>query len=137
MPRSNTSLRTFLKDLGIEGNGAKDDVIYQGGPLELGRPFVVHTSDYTIEGTNVGLAGLAVTVKRDVFHAIAAGKGPRRFLVALGRAGWGAGQLERELSAGVWVVVMADEGLVFEPDNDKKWDRAFDRGAHPALYARR
>jgi putative transcriptional regulator len=89
--------------------------------------FVLHSSDYTGEGTIVVDGGVALSASLDVLKAIAAGKGPARRLFALGYAGWGAGQLEAELAARAWYVVPADEKLIFDDSPDDKWQRAMAR----------
>jgi putative transcriptional regulator len=69
----------------------------------------------------------ALTVSPGILEDIAAGKGPKQSLFALGYAGWGPGQLENELAAGAWVVVEPDATLLFDADTATKWQRAFDR----------
>jgi putative transcriptional regulator len=121
-------LDDLLERLGIDADG-KADVeveVHYGGPVEAGRVFMLHTPDYRSEDTVVsGLAALTVTP--EILRDIAAGKGPRRSLFALGYAGWSPHQLEDELAVGAWVVVEADEMLLFDHQNDTKWQRAFDR----------
>jgi putative transcriptional regulator len=127
-PLGDTPLAALLEGLGIEGNGVKGGVrLHYGGPVEPRRGLVLHTSDYASEGTRVVGGGIAITVGTAILRAIGAGTGPRRSLVALGYAGWAPGQLEGEIAAGAWVVVPADEGLVFDQDYEKKWDRAMAR----------
>ena len=75
----------------------------------------------------------ALTATIDILHAIAEGRGPRRRLLALGYAGWGPGQLDLEIKANGWLMVEADEGLVFDDDLDHKWLRAMGKlGIDPA-----
>ena len=121
-------LDDLLERLGIdaEGNADVEVEVHYGGPVEAGRVFMLHTPDYRSEDTVVsGLAALTVTP--EILRDIAAGKGPRRSLFALGYAGWSPHQLEDELAVGAWVVVDADEMLLFDHQNDTKWQRAFDR----------
>jgi putative transcriptional regulator len=70
---------------------------------------------------------LAVTSQPEIFRAISVGKGPRLSLLALGYAGWAPGQLEGEIADGAWVVVPADEALLFDQNHEKKWERAMAR----------
>jgi len=127
-PLGETPLAALLEGLGIEGNGAKGGIrLHYGGPVEPRRGFVLHTTDYASESTRVVSGGIAVTVGTEILRAIGTGTGPRRSLVALGYAGWASGQLEGEIAAGAWVVVPADEGLVFDQNYEKKWDRAMAR----------
>ncbi len=121
-------LATLMKDLGLDGQGATGDLrVYYGGPVDPTSGFVLHTTDYTSKGSQVVKDDIAVTTQPEVLHAIATGKGPRKSLFALGYAGWAPGQLEAEIKAGVWVVVPADERLLFDENSDTKWDRAMAR----------
>jgi putative transcriptional regulator len=88
---------------------------------------VLHTTDYSSGSTRVVKDGIALTVGAEILRALGTGTGPRRSLVTLGYAGWAPGQLEGEIAAGSWVVVPADEGLVFDQNHEKKWDRAMAR----------
>lgn len=98
-----------------------------GGPVEPDRQFVLHTSDYMIEGTVRVGSGFAVTGNPDVLDAIASGRGPRHSLRALGYAGWETGQVEEELMRHSWIVIDADEDLVFSRDAGGIWGRALAR----------
>jgi putative transcriptional regulator len=127
-PIGDTSVAELLEGLGIEGNGVKGGVrLHYGGPVEPRRGFVLHTTDYVSESTRVVAGGIAVTVGTEILRAIGTGTGPRLSLVTLGYAGWAPGQLEGEIAAGAWIVVPADEGLVFDQNHEKKWNRAMAR----------
>jgi putative transcriptional regulator len=95
-----------------------------GGPVDNARGFVLHTADWTGEGSLKVNDELALTASLDVLKAIAEGGGPREGLLALGYAGWGPGQLDAELQQNAWLSVPADEPLVFGDDYDSKWRRA-------------
>jgi putative transcriptional regulator len=95
-----------------------------GGPVENARGFVLHTADWTGEGSLRVDDGLALTASLDILKAIAGGGGPRAGLLALGYAGWGPGQLDNELTHNAWLFGPADEGLVFGEDHETKWRRA-------------
>lgn len=95
-----------------------------GGPVDNARGFVLHTADWTGEGSLKVNDELALTASLDVLKAIAEGGGPREGLLALGYAGWGPGQLDTELQQNAWLSVPADEPLVFGDDYDSKWRRA-------------
>jgi putative transcriptional regulator len=95
-----------------------------GGPMDNARGFVLHTTDWTGEGSLRVDEGVALTASLDVLKAIAEGKGPREGLLALGYAGWGPGQLDAEIQQNAWLSVPADETLVFDGDDDTKWRRA-------------
>jgi putative transcriptional regulator len=102
-----------------------DDLVLMGGPVEIERGFVLHTDDYRAEYSLDVDGGLALTTTREVLDAMGSQAGhPRKAILALGYAGWGAGQLEREIRENVWLTVPADEDLVFGDDHDAKWARA-------------
>jgi putative transcriptional regulator len=115
----------LLQQLGLGPNRRNDDIrIHFGGPVEQGRGFVLHSSDYQQSGTLRVDDGVALTATLDILKEMAAGGGPRRSLLALGYAGWGPGQLDAEIQANGWLQVPADENLVFDDDVDNKWERA-------------
>jgi putative transcriptional regulator len=95
-----------------------------GGPMDNARGFVLHTTDWTGEGSLRVDETLALTASLDVLKAIAEGHGPREGLLALGYAGWGPGQLDAEIQQNAWLSVPADETIVFDGDHDTKWRRA-------------
>ena len=101
--------------------------LWAGGPVDGGRGFVLHTSDWTGEGSLRVNDALALTASLDVLKAIAEGGGPRQGLLALGYAGWGPGQLDAEMQQNAWLSVPADEALVFDAEHDSKWRRALAR----------
>jgi putative transcriptional regulator len=96
-----------------------------GGPVENARGFVLHTIDWTGEGSLRVNDELALTASLDVLQVIAEGGGPRAGVLALGYAGWGPGQLDREIQENAWLSGPADEPLLFDSDHDTKWRRAF------------
>jgi putative transcriptional regulator len=98
--------------------------VHFGGPVEPGRGFVLHTSDYREQATLMVGEEFAVTATLDILRAIGKGEGPRRSLLALGYAGWAPGQLDAEMQANGWLSVAADSDLVFDEDFDAKWQRA-------------
>jgi putative transcriptional regulator len=122
-------LDEMLEGLGMPPDGAADLElrVHYGGPVEPARGFMLHSPDYRAEDTVVLSDLVALTVSPGILQDIAAGKGPRRSLFALGYAGWGPEQLESELAAGAWVVVEPDAELLFDEQPETKWQRAFDR----------
>jgi len=98
--------------------------LWAGGPVDNGRGFVLHTADWTGDGSLRVNERLALTASLDVLKAIAEGGGPREGLLALGYAGWGPGQLESEMQQNAWLNVAAEEALVFDSSHDTKWRRA-------------
>ena len=127
-PLGEVPLAALLERLGMEGKAVGGEMrVHYGGPVEATRGFVLHTSEYVIEGTQVVDDGIALTAQPEIFRAIGSGAGPRRALFALGYAGWAPGQLEAEIAGGAWITVPADEALVFDENYEKKWNRAMAR----------
>ena len=116
----------LLTRLGVESHIVlPPDLVLMGGPVERERGFVVHTADYLGENTLEVGEGLALTATREVLEAIAnRNHNPRRSFLALGYAGWGAGQLEDEIKENVWLTCGPDDELVFDAAYDSKWNRA-------------
>ncbi|NCC29445.1 MAG: YqgE/AlgH family protein [Gammaproteobacteria bacterium] len=95
--------------------------VYQGGPVQTDRGFVLHTSGPTFDSTLSITSDISVTTSRDVLEAIASGEGPEQTLVALGYAGWGSGQLEQEMSANAWLSGPASDEIIFRMDPSARW----------------
>ncbi len=118
-------LHDLLDQFDIPHGVAPDAPVHFGGPVEPRRGFVVHSGDWGGQDT-IDVAGrwsLSSTV--DVLRAIAEGSGPTRWLVALGYAGWGAGQLDGELSRPGWFHVEGDTALLFDGAAETRWASAF------------
>ena len=98
--------------------------IYIGGPVQIDRGFVLHSREKVWESTVSITDQIGITTSRDVLQSIAAGEGPEKSLIALGYAGWAAGQLETELSANAWLNGPADLETMFELPADRRWDAA-------------
>jgi len=113
------------------------DLVLMGGPVERERGFVIHTDDYTSGDHSLAIdTGLALTATREVLEAMGREEGPRRALLALGYAGWGPGQLEREIRENVWLTCDPDEALVFGGDHAHKWQMALAKlGVDPSLLS--
>ncbi len=124
-PHGQIRLHALLEQLGIAPGEAPDAAVLEGGPVEPGRGFVLHEADYAAAGTiRVGDAW-AFTSTLDILQAIARGDGPKRWLVALGYAGWGAGQLEGEMQQHGWHIAPGDGATVWDTAIEKRWARAF------------
>jgi putative transcriptional regulator len=99
--------------------------VQTGGPVETTRGFVLHSSDYFAENATLPIDDrFSLTTTLEVLKAIAEGRGPKQAMLALGYAGWSAGQLESEIQWNGWLHCPADPELVFDPDLDRKYDRA-------------
>ena len=120
----------LLKGLGLEANpkASGEIEVHYGGPVESGKGFVLHSPEYHGKDTKVVLSDqVALTSSPDILEDLAAGKGPRQSLFALGYAGWAPNQLQSEIAAGAWVVIDADQALLFGDKEDSKWQRALQR----------
>ncbi len=108
-----------------------------GGPVETARGFVLHSADYQAEQATLRVdETTSMTATLDILHAMASDEGPERAMVALGYAGWSPGQLEREIQTNSWLYCAADDPLLFDEDNDTKWDRAMAKiGVDPSLLS--
>jgi len=95
--------------------------VYQGGPVQTDRGFVLHTAGPAFDSTLNITPDISVTTSRDVLEAIAKGEGPDQILVALGYAGWGGGQLEQEMSANAWLSGPASDEIIFRMDPGARW----------------
>ena len=95
-----------------------------GGPVQPSTGFVLHQDDRAFESTLDSGAAVKVTISQDVLQSMAAGDGPWPALVALGYAGWEAGQLEAEIAANAWLSVPADPSLIFDTPFDQRWAAA-------------
>lgn len=124
-PADEIGFDELLSQLGVLGEETHDKVeVYAGGPVETGRGFVLHTDDYCQDSTLLVADGLGLTATIDILRAIASGNGPSQCLLALGYAGWSAGQLENELQTNGWLSVDADPMILFESKSDAKWGQA-------------
>ncbi len=115
----------LLDQLGIQKTEDAEEIrVHFGGPVESGRGFVLHSSDYNQDSTLEVDSKIALTATIDILRDIATGSGPRQRLMALGYAGWGPGQLDLEIQDNGWLHVEADDELIFGGDLGNKWERA-------------
>lgn len=136
--RAGIGFRGLLKQLEIDPGQAPDVAVHHGGPVEPGRGFVLHTTDWGGQDSLhiAGLAGpmFAMTGTIDVLRAIAEGRGPSKWIAALGYAGWGEGQLEDEMTRHGWFTAEANAGILFDTPTDERWGAAFKaEGIDPRL----
>lgn len=120
------SLDDLLEQLEIAtGAGSVGRAVHFGGPVEGGRGFVLHSTDYMGHQATMQISdAFGMTATKDILVEIADGRGPREVLTALGYAGWGPGQLESELKQNAWLTVDAETAIVFDPDDSAKWKKA-------------
>jgi putative transcriptional regulator len=136
-PLEELNFPDILEQIGIEPSPACERImVHCGGPVETARGFVLHSSDYQMDGTMVVDETVALSATTEILKAIAYGTGPKRCLMALGYAGWGAGQLDEEIKSNAWLSVPADSDLLWSDDCDHKWERALNiLGISPAMLS--
>jgi putative transcriptional regulator len=126
-PKSGLDLGDVLSHLGLNPSdeGLSDIKVLDGGPVTPDRGVVLHSEDARFEPATQDVApGVRMTTSRDILEAISEGAGPERFVLALGAAVWGPGQLEQELAHNAWLVADASDGIVFGPEHQQKWGAA-------------
>jgi putative transcriptional regulator len=124
--KSNFTLGELFFQLNIpcENQEISSMIVLEGGPVSPDHGFVLHTPSEGFDSSIQINDEIMVTTSRDVLSAIAAGKGPQQFLVALGYAGWGDGQLESEMRQNAWLSVPADKDILFESALPNRWKKA-------------
>jgi putative transcriptional regulator len=138
--RAGLRFRALLKQLEIDPGEAPDCAVHHGGPVEPGRGFVLHSTDWggqdSLQVNGPDGAIFAMTGTIDVLRAIAEGKGPARWIVALGYAGWEAGQLDEEMTRHGWFAADSNESILFDTPTDERWAAAFkSAGVDPRLLS--
>ena len=125
-PLEDVSFSGLLDHLGIpKAPKGRDIRVHLGGPVDRGRGFVLHGSDWRRGPSTLEVpGGYGMTATLDILEALARGAGPEQALLALGYSGWGPGQLEAEVARNDWLTAPAPEGLVFAADNATKWTAA-------------
>ena len=116
---------------------AETVTVLKGGPVETGRGFVLHSSDFFIENSTLPIdEGICLTATLDILKAIARGDGPASAVLALGYAGWAPGQLETEIQENGWLHCSADAELIFGTDIDSKYEKAMHKiGIHLGMLS--
>ena len=118
-------LHEVLNQIGIEqADDLRDQPIYLGGPVQNNRGFVLHSPLGNWESTLEVTDQIGVSTSKDILQAIASNQGPEHVLIALGYAGWGAGQLEHELSENSWLHGPASEQILFDIPPEERWQAA-------------
>jgi putative transcriptional regulator len=122
----NVNLGDVLEHMNIEPKNpnAIKVPIFEGGPVQRERGFVIHQPIGQWDAMIKSNGDVGVATSRDIITAIAEGQGPQRVLIALGYAGWGAGQLEHELSENTWLSTPADMNVIFDVPPEKRWHAA-------------
>ena len=129
-PIEHRSLDDLLREMGERDTGIDGSIrVFAGGPVEPGIGFVVHSADYHRAETLDIDGRVAMTSSREILHDIGHHKGPLKFLVAFGYAGWGPGQLENELAQHGWFTSPEDSQLTFDDNRARVWETAMARRA--------
>ena len=137
-PAQDIQFTDLLTQLDITPTDPSRDIrVHFGGPVEMGRGFVLHDQSYVANDTTLKVGNdFAMTATLDVVEDIAHGNGPDTSLLALGYAGWGPGQLETEIRANGWLTCDAPVELVFDDDNTCKWGKGLETlGINPLMLS--
>jgi putative transcriptional regulator len=116
-------------ELTLDREDLAEAPVYFGGPVQTERGFVLHERLDGDDGDHYNSSlkipgGLEMTTSKDVLEALASGAGPKKVLVTLGYSGWGAGQLEDEMSRNGWINVGAEPGIIFDTPVEQRYDKA-------------
>ena len=138
--RAGLRFRTLLKQLEIDPGKAPDCAVHHGGPVEPGRGFILHSTDWggqdTLQVNGPSGAIFAMTGTIDVLKAIAEGRGPAQWIAALGYAGWEEGQLDEEMTRHGWFAADGSGEILLDTPTDERWAAAFKAaGVDPRLLS--
>ena len=114
-----------FQELGLDCVPARNQApVYLGGPVHKGQIFVLHGPPFHWEGIHPVTPSLALSNSKDILEALARGAGPDFFMITLGCAGWGPGQLEAEIMANAWLTCPLEEGILFQTPVAQRWEKA-------------
>ncbi|MEP4053236.1 MAG: YqgE/AlgH family protein [Litorimonas sp.] len=133
--KAGLQISDLLDQIGISGDvKVADTAVLNGGPVDIDRGFVLHSSDYFKPETSLKCSEtLSLTSTKDVLESLVSEDHPKNAMLAVGYAGWAAGQLENEIADNCWLVAEADDDLVFSQDLDGKWAAALkEMGINPS-----
>ena len=122
-PMIDDDIYQLISDVGFDKMQSKPSISF-GGPVALMRGFILHSTDYAIDGTYRVSDSISLTTDRKIIKEIVDGRGPAMYKFILGYAGWQRGQLEQELKRGDWLISSASPDLIFQTADDKKWEDA-------------
>lgn len=132
------TLSSMLPQLEVTGEVTYADTdVLHGGPVEMERGFVLHSRDYFDKSASLPLSStLALSTNKNILKSLTADTAPKRAVLALGYAGWHAGQLEAEIKNNSWFIAPADEDMIFKGKAKKKWKKALAKiGITPELLS--
>ena len=116
--------------------GAESIPVYIGGPVHTGEIFILHGEPFEWNGCFMITPFLAMSNTIDIIQAIAGGKGPQSYIVSLGCAGWGPGQLESEIKGNAWLTCSVSEDIIFKTEVEARWEQTAKKmGIDPALLS--
>lgn len=126
---SQITLQQIIKEMDIDGDDTdceynKEQSIFIGGPVDQGRGFILHKTEGEWLSSLKVNKQIALTSSKDILQSIANNNGPEENIIALGYAGWAAGQLEKELASNTWLNCPADEKIIFNTPVEKRWKAA-------------
>ena len=111
-------------NIAVTADGPETPILF-GGPVNMGRGFVLHSADYGSRDATLPITSeISLTATTDILEAISKGNGPSKSILALGYAGWGTGQIESEILANGWIHCDPDPALIFNTPYDAKWETA-------------
>jgi putative transcriptional regulator len=115
----------ILQELGLDPVPQLNTVpVYLGGPVHKGQIFILHGPPFDWESFHPVTPSLALSNSKDILDALARGKGPGSFILALGCAGWGPGQLEAEIMANAWLTSPVNDTVLFKTPPEKRWEQS-------------
>jgi len=123
------SLADLMKNMRIPlPKDMKEAKIHFGGPVDMDHGFILHSiEDFNSKHTIQINSHLGITGSTEIVKKMAKGEGPKKSIFALGYAGWGAGQLEEEILNNMWIIIEADDDILFNTSTDKKWEKALEK----------
>jgi len=121
-------LGDILSHLDIEMTQApRQELVFAGGPVQVDHGYILHRGQGAWDASTCVGGDIWLTTSKDILNAIGTGNGPLDYLVALGYAGWGPGQLEEELAENCWLTVAADPAILFDVPHEQRLQAAGDR----------
>ena len=125
----NKKVKINLKDFALQPDKEleeilNDDKVFLGGPVTPFSPFVLHSLEKKYDETHAITSEIGVSSKPDIIQSILNKNFPEKFLVSFGYTGWSPGQLEKEIQQGSWVIIPANEQIIFSTKSDKKIEEA-------------
>jgi putative transcriptional regulator len=117
--------KMIFQELGLDSVPQMNTApVYLGGPVHKGQIFILHGPPLDWESSHPVTSSLALSNSKDILDALARGKGPESFILALGCAGWGPGQLESEIMSNAWLTCPVNEAILFDTQMEQRWEEA-------------